>query len=259
MRGLLASFPLLFFFTSPVFSADFINGVGMEFVLVRGGSFFMGSDRAKDVSASADETPRRKVTISRDFYLGKYEVTQEQWEKVMGFSPSLFRGPRRPVELVTWEDADFFLQRLNALEGSSGYRFPTEAEWEYAARAGTETLFHFGSERSELDRYAWHLGNSEGRTHDVGGKNPNQFGLHDALGNVWEFVADWYDVYRDPGPVTDPKGPEVGLFRVLRGGSWEDNYLRLRSSSRFFRSADTAADYIGFRVALTVPEEPRKY
>ncbi|MDR2340649.1 MAG: formylglycine-generating enzyme family protein [Deltaproteobacteria bacterium] len=230
--------------------AAFTNGVGMEFILIQHGSFFMGSDRAKDVSASADEVPRHKVTISRDFFLSKTEVTQAQWDKVMGSNPSLYRGDNRPVELVTWEDAQAFLKRLNRMEGVSLYRLPTEAEWEYAARAGTETLYHFGSEKEELDRYAWYLGDSQGSTHEVGLKTPNQFGLHDMLGNVWEFVADWYDVYREFGQVTDPTGPEVGLFRVVRGGSYEDGPTRLRSASRFFRGSDTASDYVGFRVAM---------
>jgi formylglycine-generating enzyme required for sulfatase activity len=242
----------MLFVSSPAKADEFTNSIVMEFVLIQRGAFFMGSDRARDTLASADEVPRHKVTISRDFYMGKYEVTQEQWENVMGLNPSLYRGSNKPVELVTWEDAQAFIKRLNALESTNSYRLPTEAEWEYSARAGTESLYYFGTERNRLDKYAWHLGNSEGTTHPVGEKEPNQFGLYDILGNVWEYVSDWYDIYRDSGQVVDPKGPEVGLFRAVRGGSWEDSYLRLRSASRYFRGADTASDFTGFRLLYTI-------
>jgi formylglycine-generating enzyme required for sulfatase activity len=233
------------------------NSVGMEFALIQRGSFFMGSDRAKDASASNDEIPRHKVTITKDFYLGRHEVTQSQWEKVMGTNPSLYRGANRPVELVTWEDAKAFVGRLNRGEGKAVYRLPTEAEWEYAARAGTETLYHFGSDRERLGDYAWYLGNSEGATHEVGGKEPNDFGLYDMLGNVWEYASDWYDLYREFGPQSDPAGPGVGLFRVVRGGSWEDGPVRLRSASRYFKGADAASDFVGFRVAMDVATLPQ--
>jgi formylglycine-generating enzyme required for sulfatase activity len=240
---------------APALAEEFPNSAGIEFVRVQRGAFFMGSDLARDSSASADETPRHKVTITRDFLLGKHEVTQEQWESVMGLNPSLHRGPRLPVELVTWEDAMAFVQRFNAREGIKSCRLPTEAEWEYAARAGTETLWHFGSDREELGRYAWHLDNSGGETHEAGSLEPNQFGLYDMLGNVWEHTADWYDVYRELAPASDPKGPEVGLFRVVRGGSWEDGWARLRSASRYFRGADAASDFTGFRLACSIGDD----
>lgn len=253
-RVLVILFFVLWCLGAPAEASDLTNSVGMEFVLIQRGAFFMGSDKNKDAFASADEIPRHKVNISRDFYLGKYEVTQQEWEKVMGLNPSLYRGGRKPVELITWEDAQAFIKRLNQLEATNTYRLATEAEWEYSARAGTETLFYFGSERKQLDNYAWHLGNSEGETHEVGEKGPNEFGLYDMLGNVWEYVEDWYDIYRETGTVVDPKGPEVGLFRVVRGGSWEDGFASLRSASRYFRGVDTASDFTGFRVAKSIPQ-----
>jgi formylglycine-generating enzyme required for sulfatase activity len=233
----------------------FTNSLGMEFVLVRHGSFFMGSDRGHDQGASADEIPRHKVTLTQDFFLASREVTQAQWERVMGLNPSLHRGDLRPVELITWEDAQAFVKRLNGMENTNRYRLPTEAEWEYAARAGTETLYYFGDDKGGLDAQAWHMGNSGGRTHDVGTRAPNPLGLFDMLGNVWEYASDWYDVYRDFGQVTDPKGPEVGLFRVIRGGSYEDGAQRLRSANRFFKGADSASDYVGLRLACSQEAE----
>jgi formylglycine-generating enzyme required for sulfatase activity len=161
----------------------------MEFVLIAAGALQMGSN---DREAFNDEKPVHTVRLTQPFYLGKYEVTQSQWQTVMGnnpshFTPSQFPGdPNRPVENVSWDDVQEFIRRLNAREGGVTYRLPTEAEWEYAARAGTTTRWSFGDEESQLSRYAWHGENADGQTHPVGQLRPNPWGLYDMHGNVWE-------------------------------------------------------------------------
>jgi formylglycine-generating enzyme required for sulfatase activity len=165
------------------------NIIGMEFVLIPAGSFTMGDDGE---SADDDEKPRHRVTISQPFYLGKYEVTQMQWAVVMGNNPSRFKELSNPVENVSWNDVQEFIRRLNQmLLGARKYRLPTEAEWEYAARAGTTSAYSFGDDAGNLYRYAWYKGNSEDKTHPVGQRDPNAWGLHDMHGNVWEWVEDW--------------------------------------------------------------------
>ena len=177
---------------------------GMEFVWVPPGEFRMGS---KSSEADDDERPRMRVRISRGFFLGKYEVTQGQWEAVMGSNPSRFDGcgPDCPVENVSWDDVQEFIRRLNAREGGNRYRLPTEAEWEYAARAGTN-----GDHYGNLAAIAWHEDNSGNRTHPVGRKAPNEWGLYDMLGNVWEWVEDWYGGYPG-GRSYGSQGAWVGL------------------------------------------------
>jgi formylglycine-generating enzyme required for sulfatase activity len=183
--------------------------------------------------------------------LGKYEVTQAQWEAVMGYNPSAWRGQRNlPVEQVSWEDAQEFLRRLNTEEGVARYRLPTEAEWEYAARAGTTTAYSFGSDVSRLDEYAWYGGNAAHTSHPVGQLKPNAWGLHDMHGNVWEWVHDWYATY-PTGAVTDPQGPASGVSRVFRGGGRSNVAWRCRSSSRGYRPPESRLDAVGFRVLRT--------
>jgi formylglycine-generating enzyme required for sulfatase activity len=198
-------------------------------------------------TGDADERPVHEVTLSKGFYLQATEVTQAQWEAVMGRNPSEFEGPDRPVETVSWVDAQQFLRRLNEKEKDSRYRLSTEAEWEYACRAG-------GQEpdlADNLDEVAWWPGNSNGETHAVGQKKPNAWGLFDMRGNAWEWVQDWYGAY-SPGRQIDPKGPDPGEDRVLRGGSWlnaDTDYFRcafryysrpaLRGINRGFRCART--------------------
>ena len=185
---------------------------GMEFVWVPAGDFLMGS-----TSPEADdrEQPVTQVRISRGFWLGKYEVTQAAWQRVMGTNPSDNAGCGQcPVEQVSWYDALDFIQLLNVQTGGNLYRLPTEAEWEYAARAGTT-----GNRYGNLDEVAWHGSNSDGRPHPVGQKAPNAWGLHDMLGNIWEWVADWYGPYPG-GSVTDPQGPSFSSLRLIRGGGW---------------------------------------
>ena len=189
---------------------------GMEFAWIPAGTFVMGSPEGEE--GRFDDERQHEVRISRGFWMGRYEVTQGEWEGVMGRNPSSFKacGARCPVENVSWEDAQFFIERLNGRESGRGYRYrlPTEAEWEYAARAGT-----VGARPGELGDVAWWDGNSGVRTHVVGRKRANGWGLHDMLGNVWEWTADWYGAYPS-GSVTDPAGPRAGSSRVSRGGSW---------------------------------------
>ena len=217
---------------------------GNEFVRIPPGEFRMGS---KSSEADNDERPVTKVRISRGFYLGKYEVTQGQWQAVMGSNPSRFDecGPDCPVELVSWDDVQEFIERLNAQSGGARYRLPTEAEWEYAARAGTT-----GDRYGNLGAIAWYEDNSGRRTHPVGQKAPNAWGLHDMLGNVWEWVGDWYGSYPG-GRVTDPTGPSSGSWRVLRGGGWIYGARYCRASVRFYYSPGHRRGVLGFRLLRT--------
>ena len=219
----------------------------MEFVRIPAGSFLMGSPEDEQ-DRNSDET-QHGVTISQGFWMGKYEVTQGQWEAVMGSNPSRYSrcGPRCPVETVSWDDVQQFIARLNARESGSGYRYrlPTEAEWEYAARAGTT-----GARHGELDATAWYRGNSGGTPHPVGGKGANAWGLHDMLGNVWECTADWYGNYPS-GAVTDPTGPSRGSRRVRRGGSWADYARYVRSAGRVSSAPGLRYSTLGFRLVRT--------
>ena len=214
---------------------------GMEFVRVPAGEFLMGSTSEEALSR---EQPVTRVRISRAFELGKHEVTQAEWEAVMGSNPSRFDecGGDCPVERVSWDDVQEFIGRLNALEGEARYRLPTEAEWEYAARAGTSGDRYGG----DLDAIAWYDGNSGGGTHPVGQKAPNAWGLHDMLGNVWEWVQDWYGPYPG-GSVTDPQGPASGSARVGRGGGWVFDARSCRASDRIILTPGFRY-YLGFRL-----------
>ena len=241
------------------------NGVDMAFVLIPAGTFQMGSG-GDDREATPAEKPRRRVTISKPFYLGRFEVTQAQWQAVMGTAsftsarsnpyynlPGMadrLNKPDHPAT-VSWNEAQAFVQRLNAKEGHTRYRLPTEAEWEYAARAGTTTAYSFGNDASQLSRYAWFGEDfASGSTHAVGQKLPNPLGLHDVHGNVWEWVSDRYVERYDPRDVVDPQGPSSGESRVVRGGSWHQTSTSWRSAFRKPYSADYRGISIGFRVAL---------
>ncbi|MFO0905690.1 MAG: formylglycine-generating enzyme family protein [Pirellulales bacterium] len=190
----------------------------MQLKLLPEGTFEMGS-----ASEDIDATPHT-VTLTRPFYLGVHQVTQEQYQKVMGENPSGFEGPQNPVEKVSWEDAVEFCRRLSTLpeEKAAGrvYRLPSEAEWEYACRAGSTTEYCFGDSQSQLNEYAWHHDNSGKRTHPVGKRKPNAWGLYDMHGNVWEWCWDWLGDY-PKGSVTDPTGPTTDASRVDRGGSYD--------------------------------------
>ncbi|MCB1192844.1 MAG: formylglycine-generating enzyme family protein [Leptospiraceae bacterium] len=220
------------------------NSIDMEFVLVPAGDFEMG-----DIPGDGDfdEKPAHIVRISNPFYLAKYPVTQEQWDIVMKENPSGFNDSKKqPVENVSWEDAYKFIRKLNEMEETNAYRLPTEAEWEYAARAGTKTKYFWGD---KIDKdYIWFKENSGNHTQVVGLKQPNPFGLYDMVGNIWEWCEDWYDFdYYRNSPVEDPQGPESGVYKVIRGGAWNSGIRNIRISDRSSRSPDLGSLAIGFR------------
>jgi len=222
------------------------NSLGMEFVLIPAGELQMGSN---DTGADDDEKPVHTVRLTKPFYLGKYEVTQAQWEAVMGNNRSHFKGDSAwPVESVSWEDVQEFIRRLNARErGTASYRLPTEAEWEYAARAGSTTAYSFGNSASDLGRYAWYGDNAGGKTHPVGQLQPNAWGLYDMHGNVWEWVQDWFGTYPS-GTVADPAGPTSGSGRVYRGGGWRYGVRLCRSAHRGDVAPGNRYDDLGVRL-----------
>jgi formylglycine-generating enzyme required for sulfatase activity len=248
------------------------------------GTFQMGSP-SNESGRNSDET-QHQVTLTRDFLMQATEVTQAQWQALMGNNPSKFMGDsNRPVEQVSWYDAVAYANALSVADGlpkaynlsscsgtpgggnyscsnvtltaatpyaTTGWRLPTEAEWEYAYRAGTTTPWYFGSDSNLLGTYAWFYSNSGSTTHPVGQKQPNAWGLYDMAGNVWEWCQDWYGDY--PGTVTDPTGPVSGSRRVIRGGSWNSDASLTRAAFRlitFF--PDYRNDRIGFRLARSRP------
>jgi formylglycine-generating enzyme required for sulfatase activity len=186
-----------------------VNSIGMAFVWIPAGTFIMGSPDS-DPDARGNEKPAHRVTISKPFYIGKYPVTQAQWEAVMGENPSRFKGDlNRPVEQVSWDDVQAFIRKINERESTFPCRLPTEAEWEYACRAGTTARYSFGDDERQLGDYAWYDENAGGKTHPVGQRKPNAWGLYDMHGNVWEWMQDRYGDYPS-GAVTDPAGPDPG-------------------------------------------------
>lgn len=240
-------------FSPTAFAAEqtYTNSIGMEFILIPAGSFNMGAD-INSRGAADDESPVHRVSISKPFYLGKFEVTQAQWMAIMGSNPSHFKGQNNPVEKVSWGDAQAFIQKLNAKEGHNRYRLPTEAEWEYAARAGTDSVYSFGDDATSLGQYAWYTANPGNATHPVGQKRPNPWGFYDMYGNVWEWVQDWHDGnYYSNSPSTDPMGPSSGLYRGYRGGSWRGSKRSCRSAYRYNASPDYGSSDIGFRLVLS--------
>ncbi len=217
----------------------------------------------------------QRVTISHDFWLGKYEVTQGEYEEVMGNNPSRFRDDtnapaplgNRPVERVRHEDALAYCAAVTKRERDAGrlparfvYRLPTEAEWEYACRAGTTNLFSFGDETAAADQHAWTLENSDATTHPVGLKKPNPWGLYDMHGNVWEWTLDWFVDFRTTATsgqaLVDPTGPPQGKFKVFRGGSWNHTVEMARSANRFMMSPTNGINFVGFRIALAETVRP---
>ena len=233
----------------PVLAPSFRNSIGMEFVLVPAGEFRMGGS---DAGAYDDEKPVHLVRITKPFYLGKYQVTQGQWEAVMGTNPSYFPGdPNRPVEQVSWEETQEFVRRLGEQEGKA-YRLPTEAEWEYAARAGSTGAYCFGDDESQLKDYAWYNANAKGTTHPVGQLQPNAWGLYDVHGNVAEWCHDGLRTYTDAS-MSDPFGPTTaGADRVIRGGNWRWHAQDVRSAYRSAFSPGLRYGNLGFRCASSV-------
>ena len=246
---------------------EITNSIGMKLVLIPKGTFMMGSPESEE-GRQKDET-QHEVTISKDYYLGVYEVTQAQYEKVMGKNPSYFQGPKvgnenadLPVENVSWDDTVEFCKKLSDLpeEKKAGrlYRLPTEAEWEYACRAGSKTAYSFDDEEGLLPEYGWFKRNSSDRTHTVGLLEPNAWGLYDMHGNVWEWCSDWYGEY-PKGAVSDPTGPCEGSDRVNRGGGWYNEAANCRSAIRHGIDPSFRFHFIGFRVALSpsgIPKSP---
>jgi formylglycine-generating enzyme required for sulfatase activity len=233
---------------APTDGSTVINSIGMKFARIPSGTFEMGSAQGED-----NERPVHTVEISSDFYMSVHEVTQRQWEILMDENPSRFRDPFRPVERVTWSEAQRFIRALNEREEGARYRLPTEAEWEYAARAGTQTRYHFGDDKSALDRYAWYLLNSDEQTYPVKRKGANAFGLFDMHGNVWEWTQDFYHpTYYHWGPEADPQGPDTGRGYVIRGGGWADGPKDLRVANRGWVPPDFKVSFVGFRLVREV-------
>jgi len=236
---------------------SFTNSLGMEFVLIPPGTFLMGSPPCEP-GRHADED-QHPVTLTRGFFCQRTEVTQGQWLEAMGNKPSHFQdcGEDCPVEFVSWNDCQEFIRLLNERERGDKYRLPTEAEWEFACRAGSGEAFASGSitetgcgHAPNLDPIGWYCGNSGKRPHPVAQKNPNAFGLYDMHGNMWEWCGDWYGTY-PPGHVVEPKGPSEGSGRVLRGGGWHEDAGDCRSAIRVGRLPDSKAGTLGFRLVRT--------
>ena len=226
-----------------------VRALAGEFVLIEPGCFDMGSQPWEE-GRDRDEL-RHRVCITHAFDIGKYEVTQGQWERVMGNNPSYFSkcGLDCPVERVSWDDAQEFIRELNILTGLN-YRLPTEAEWEFACRRDHANEKYCGG--SNLDRLGWYGMNSEGQTHPVGEKSPNRIGLFDMNGNVWEWVQDWgTSDYYESSPPNDPQGPKSGEHRVHRGGGWDDVPRHLRAANRGYDSPKGRFGDLGFRLART--------
>ena len=229
------------------------TGFPFDLIQVEGGRFMMGG---QDEEASDDEKPVHEVSLA-DFYLGKYPVTQGLWKAVMGEenNPSNFKGDNRPVERVSWNDVQDFLKKLNELTGQS-FRLPSEAEWDYAARGGKQSQGHKYAGSPILKEVGWFSGNSYGETKPVGMKAPNELGLYDMSGNVWEWCEDWYsreyyDECKKQGTVNNPLGPERGGHRVIRGGSWYFDPQYCRVAARYFGDPTNRSDDVGFRLALS--------
>jgi len=223
--------------------AEHSNSIGMKFTLIPAGEFMMG------LKENVWEQPVHKVKVNKPFYLGTYPVTQREWKAIMGDNPSYFKGDDLPVEQVSWDDVQKFIRKLNKKEGTDKYRLPSEAEWEYACRAGTTTRYSFGDSESKLGDYAWYRDHSGSKTHPVGKKKPNPYGLYDMHGNVREWVPDtWHGSYN--GAPADGSAWESGggSYRVDRGGGWRsfDNHCRSASRSNVV-PGDRLNDF-GFRM-----------
>ncbi len=235
--------------------------VDLDMIWIRSGTFTMGSP--EDELGRYDDETQHKVTLTQGYWLGKYEVTQAQYEAVMGTNPSVTQGDDLPVQKVSWNDAMEFCATLTKIEKAAGrlpfgyeYTLPTEAQWEYACRAGTTTALNNGKNLSseekcpEMDEVGWYVGNSDETTHPVGQKKPNAWGLYDMHGNVYEWCLDWYGEDEPASSVTDPTGPETGSSRMIRGGTWNEVATFCRSAFRNYVLPTASDSYIGFRVAL---------
>ena len=224
-----------------------VNGVSFTMIYVEGGTFQMGATSEQGNNVDDDEKPVHEVTLS-DFCIGETEVTQALWQAVMGSNPSYFKGDNRPVESMSWNDCQMFIQKLNQLTGRT-FRLPTEAEWEYAARGGKYHSGYKYSGSNEVGYVAWYGGNSGSQTHDVKTKQPNALGLYDMSGNVWEWCSDWKGSYSSSAQ-TNPEDPSSGSYRVLRGGSWDDYAGFCRVSYRIGNYPGNRDGNDGFRLSL---------
>ena len=236
-------------------TVDLPGGTTIEFVWINCGTFAMGSPEDEPERGN-DEGPQRQVTISQGFWLSKSAITQRQWEAVMGTRPwegkrYVWSNPEHPAVYISWNDVQAFLQRLNESMVEDAYRLPTEAEWEYACRAGTTTRWSFGDDEERLGEYAWYEENAwyAGKRYaqSVGVKLPNPWGLYDMHGNIWEWVQDWYGPYPD-GPQDDPQGPLSGPGRVARGGFFSYHSRHARSAVRYYFAPDDCCYDFGFRL-----------
>ena len=217
-------------------------------VWVAGGTFMMGATSEQGSDAESDEKPVHKVTLS-DFYISKYEVTQELWQAVMGSNPSEFKGDsRRPVENVSWDDCQEFIRKLNQMTGKH-FRLPTEAEWEYAARGGKQSRGYKYAGSNTIGSVAWYNVNTDITTYPVGQKSPNELGLYDMTGNVLEWCQDWEGDYGS-GHQTNPQGPSSGSYRVSRGGCWIADANDCRVSFRFSCKQSDTNNFVGLRLAM---------
>ena len=240
-------------YTNEEITVELPGGAMMEFVWIEPGTFMMESQDADDMAYEA-EKPRHQVTISKGFYLGKYEITQEQWMSVIGSIPGRKKGAQLPVVWFSWKAAQSFIHRLNEAAGDSLYRLPTEAEWEYACRAGSEALWTSGDDESALRDYAWYSGNDNPHgTKDVGTRLPNAWGLYDMHGNVLEWCQDWHGPYSSENQI-DPAGPATGTKRVVRGAYFNSHARDVRSARRFLEEPHERRFFLGARLVWMQPE-----
>ncbi|MBO4739543.1 MAG: SUMF1/EgtB/PvdO family nonheme iron enzyme [Bacteroidales bacterium] len=235
-----------------------IDALASDMIRVEGGTFLMGA-KANDTDVNINEKPQHNVTLS-DFYICKYEVTQELWQTVMGTSPTYAggwndtygKGDKYPAYYISWNDCDSFLVKLNKLTGLH-FRLPTEAEWEYAAKGGQKSKGYVYAGSDTLENVAWCINNSDSKNHVVMQKQANELGLYDMTGNVFEWCSDWYSAtyYKESNNATDPKGPSSGINRVNRGGSWGNSENSCRVVYRGCNGTDNKYYYRGFRIALS--------
>ena len=228
----------------PQLTFDLGGGIKMEFLVVPAGTFLMG-----DANGTSGDQPVHPVTFPAPFYMSKYQVTQEQWQHVIGSNPSHFKGDKHPVDSVSWDDCQRFLAKLN--ERLTGWKasLPTEAQWEYTCRAGSKGRFCFGDDESKLGDYGWFNDNAGSTTHPVGMKKPNAWGFYDMHGNTWEWCNDWYGPYTSKAQV-NPQGPDSGTRRVLRGGAFLSGPPRHAASYRRGSESGVSQFYYGLRLAL---------
>ncbi|MDR1055744.1 MAG: SUMF1/EgtB/PvdO family nonheme iron enzyme [Prevotellaceae bacterium] len=218
-----------------------------ELVFVQGGTFTMGCTSEQGDDCDNNSKPAHQVSLS-SFYIGKYEVTQAQWKVVMGNNPSKFKGDNLPVERVNWDDVQEFIKKLNAATRKN-YRLPTEAEWEFAARGGNKSRAYKYSGGNDLNKVVWYTDNSKYRTHAVGSKSPNELGIYDMSGNIWEWCGDWYGAYSISAQ-QDPVGASSGSSRVIRGGGWSDYAAGCSVAFRYYNNPSNRYNYLGFRMVL---------